>query len=255
MIAVRRRRWLWFAFVALILVAALFAAVMRSHNLDNQIMQADPEQILGQPKLASRALAIGATSFVANCSGCHGTGAGDPTRGIPNLADRDFLYGGGRVSEIEQIVLHGIRSGDPRGWHLAFMPAYGTPRPYAAEPLPSLSPREIRDVAQYLLSSRGKATDLAAAGRGAQLYAVKAGCWDCHERDGGGDSSIGAPSLIDDVWLYGDGSAAAIERSITAGRAGSSPAFSRRLTPLEARAIAVYVVALANLPSKELTHD
>jgi len=226
-------------------VAITLAAAGHTRRVRAAIIEADPEKILNTPEIADDALALGRKGFVAHCASCHRDGAGNPARGVPDLTDQDFLYGSGRVAEIEQIVLHGIRSGDPRGWHLASMPAYARARPYASEPIPPLTPHEIRDVTQYLLRKHGSETDPAAAERGAQVYGTNGGCWDCHERDGGGDTSIGAPNLLDDIWLYGDGSTASIQRSIAYGHEGSSPAFARIVSPADARAIAVYVAALA----------
>lgn len=208
-------------------------------------MRADPDTILDQPRLAAAAIDIGRKGFAAHCGSCHGRGAGDPARGIPDLTDGEHLYGNGRVDEIEQIVLHGIRSGDPRGWHLASMPAYARAVPYSTEPIPPLTPGGIADVTQYLLHLRARATDPAAAARGERLYRGSGGCWDCHGGDAGGDEAVGAPSLVDDVWLYGDGSARSIADTLAHGRAGISPAFSRVLRAGDARAIAVYVASLA----------
>lgn len=251
----RSRRILGGGAVA-IAVAAIAASVMAAdaHRVRDRIMRADPETILDQPKLARSALAIGHDGFVAHCASCHGQGGGSPTRGVPDLTDGDFLYGAGQVSEIEQIVLHGIRSGDPRGWQLAAMPAFARAKPYAAEPIPPMSPGQIRDTVQFLMRKHGVETDPAAADRGAKLYGGSGGCYDCHANDGSGDEAIGAPNLLDDTWLYG-GSPAALTRTIEGGRAGISPAFARTLSPIEARAIAVYVAALSHHRKQEPAHD
>jgi cytochrome c oxidase cbb3-type subunit 3 len=234
---------------------AATAMTVRAHRDRDRLMRADPERILGQPDLARTALRIGREGFAAHCATCHGQGGADPARGVPDLTDQDFLYGTGRVGEIEQIVLHGIRSGDPRGWQLASMPAYATPRPYPTQPIPPLTPGGVSDVTQFLMRKHGGETDAAAADRGARLYAGGGGCWDCHSSDAGGDAAIGAPNLVDDVWLYGNGSPAAIARSIADGRAGISPAFARMLAPADARAIAVYVASLPQHRGKDPAHD
>ena len=91
-----------------------------------QFLQADADRILDDPRLAPKTLARGRDVFLAHCAGCHGAdGRGSTATGTPDLTDQDFLYGTGRVSEIESIVLHGIRSGDDKGWDLAWMPAFG----------------------------------------------------------------------------------------------------------------------------------
>ncbi len=226
---------------------AVAAGAVRRAQSDAAILRADPETILRQPALAPRAIALGRAGFGRHCASCHGSGRADPARGIPDLTDGDFLYGTGQVAEIEQIVLHGIRSGDPRGWHLAAMPAYAKELPYPAEPaIKPLTPLEIGDVAQHL--SHERTTDAAAAARGAAIYAGRGACWDCHGPDGGGNPAIGAPNLNDRVDLYGDGSIAALTATLARGRAGISPAFARTLSPLEARAIAIYVASLTRKP-------
>ena len=254
------RRIAWFALcVVLVLVAFTGWRTMADRRLRDRIIRADPEAILVDAQLRPAAVAIGRLGFAQHCAACHARdgrdGKPDPSRGVPDLTDAEHLYGEGgagegEVSGIEQIVLHGIRSGDPRGWQLAAMPAYARPVPYAAEPIPPLTPDGIGDVTQHLLQLRGRATDPAAAARGQALYRGTGGCWDCHGNDAGGDAAIGAPSLVDDVWLYGDGSAGAIARSIALGHAGSCPAFARVLTPAEARAIAVYTASLSQPASR-----
>ncbi len=243
------RRYRLLLVVALIVAIAIAAAAGAAQaRIDAAIMRADPATILGSADLARPALVQGHAGFVAHCASCHGDGRGDPTRGIPNLRDHDFLYGSGQVAEIEAIVLHGIRSGDPRGWHLAAMPAYARPLPYAAEPaIKPLSPAEIGDVVEYLL--RDRARDDAAAARGQAIFAGRGACWDCHEPDGGGNPAVGAPNLADTTWLYGDGSAAALTATLKRGRAGSCPAFARMLSPVAARTIAVYVASLPGKPA------
>ena len=226
---------------------AVFGVVAaRAHGARDRLMRADPEAILADPALRHTALALGRSVYARDCAGCHRDGRGDPARGVPDLTDGDTLYGAGRVAEIEQIVLYGIRSGNPRGWQQAAMPAYASAKPYGKEPIPPLSPREIRDVVQLVLSKHGTATDAAAASRGRAIYAGKGGCYDCHSPDGAGDPSIGVPNLLDDVWLYGNGSAAALTRTIVAGRAGFSPAYAGRLSPVEARAVAAYTASLSH---------
>ena len=229
--------------IGLLLLSAVAAAAVSRARTDEAILRADPETILDRADLAPRALALGRDGFAAHCASCHRDGRGDAVRGIPDLRDHDFLYGTGEVAEIEAIVLHGIRSGDPRGWHLAAMPAYARPLPYAAEPaIKPLPPAEIGEVVQYLLKNR--ATDPAAAARGRAIFAGRGACWDCHEPDGGGNPAIGAPNLDDATWLYGDGSAAALTATLARGRAGISPAYAHTLSPLAARTIAVYVASL-----------
>ncbi len=227
----------------LIMVAAIMVIERRERA---EFLQADADLILQDPHLAPKALARGRRVFMANCAGCHGAnGRGSTATGTPDLTDQDFLYGTGRVSEIESIVLHGIRSGDDKGWDLAWMPAYGKSVPYARGKLPSLSPGEIEQLTSYIREINGAIDeDPAAVSAGRSLFQEHGGCWDCHGRDAQGDSAIGAPNLSDGKWLRGDGSRRDISRIIREGLHGVSPAFRGRLDPAKARAVAVYVASL-----------
>jgi cytochrome c oxidase cbb3-type subunit 3 len=79
---------------------------------------------------------------------------------------------------------------------------------------------------------------MAAARRGARLYQDQ--CAVCHGATGAGDRSVGAPTLNDDLWLYG-GSRAEIRRQIELGRGGVMPAWESQLDPGTLRALAYYV--------------
>jgi cbb3-type cytochrome c oxidase subunit III len=227
----------------LILVVATAAIERRDRG---ELLRADADRILGNEHLAPRALARGRKVYTAHCAGCHGADArGSTMTGTPDMTDQDFLYGSGRVSEIEQIVLHGIRSGDDKGWDLAWMPAYGHAIPYARDKLPSLSPAEIEQLTSFILVMNGAiGEDPTAVSAGSSLYEGRGGCWDCHSRDAQGDPAIGAPNLRDGKWLRGDGSRRDISRIIREGLHGVSPAFRGRLDPADARAVSVYVASL-----------
>jgi cytochrome c oxidase cbb3-type subunit 3 len=184
--------------------------------------------------------------FAANCAGCHTHGArGDPVRGVPDLTDPDWLYGDGGVADIEAVVAHGIRAHAPRTMAFADMPAYAHAKPSRAEPIPPLSPADIRDMTEYVVALSGRPADPAAAARAAHVYQTRGGCYDCHGRDGGGDAAIGVPRLTDAVWLYG-GERADIAYTIAEGRHGVSPAFAGRLSPAQIREAALYVYSLSH---------
>jgi len=238
------------ATAVLVLIAAIVHVSLRAHTRD-ALMLADPETILSDPSLRTTAIGLGTDVFARHCTACHGAeGRGNRQVGAPNLTDGDWLYGSGQVAEIEEITLHGIRSGDPRGWDQASMPAYGRARPYTREPIPPLSPGEITSVVGFLRSLHGAPLDGAAV-RGKVIFVGRGACWDCHADDASGDSAIGVPNLLDDVWLYGDGSARALFNSIAGGHAGISPAFSHTLSPVEARAVAAYVASLSKPHAKD----
>ncbi len=228
------------------MLAVAIAIVVNARRERAEFLQADVNLILDDPRLSPHTLAKGRDVFIANCSGCHGIdGRGSTATGTPDLTDEDFLYGTGRASEVEQIVLHGIRSGDDKGWDLARMPAYGQPVPYAREKLPSLSPGEIAQLTSYLRSINGAiGEEPTAVAAGSTLFQGRGGCWDCHGHDAQGDAAIGAPNLRDGKWLRGDGSRRDINRIIREGLHGVSPAFRGRLDPVSIRRVAVYVASL-----------
>ena len=227
----------------LVAVLLLFAVdIVRHHSLTARSVRADPDTILDQPDLRRAALGQGRPLFLRHCASCHGQD-GRGAAGEPDLTDRDWLYGEGRVSEIEAIVRYGIRSRNPKGWNLASMPAYASLHPYAAEPLPTLKPGEVDDVVQLLLSDAGGRADPRAVARGQAVFG-KAGCWDCHGADARGDTAIGAPNLRDATTLYG-GSADQLRQTVEQGRKGVSPAFAGHLSTAEIRAVAVYVASLS----------
>jgi cytochrome c oxidase cbb3-type subunit 3 len=197
------------------------------------------------------ALGRGRSGYASHCAACHGDqGQGDAARGIPNLADSDWLYGSGEVSDIERVVDYGIRSANPQAWNLASMPAYARIQPSKTEPkIPPLKPGEIRDVVEFLRYLQRQDADPAAVSRGAMVFSNTGGCYDCHGADAKGDSAIGAPNLTDRITLYGDGSAAALFDSIAHGRQGLCPAWVRKISPAGVREIALYVYSLSHPPA------
>jgi cytochrome c oxidase cbb3-type subunit III len=163
------------------------------------------------------------------------------------LTDGDWLYGTGRVAEIEQIIEYGIRSRNSRAWSLAIMPAYARPHPNPAEKnIRPLSPDEISDLIEFLFRQQGRQAVAAAAARGAALYTGDAGCYDCHSVDAKGDSAIGAPNLADAITLYGEGSRDALYQSIAYGRQGVCPAWIKKLNAASIREMAVYVYVISH---------
>lgn len=236
----------WLA--ALMLVVAITGAIARERSVAHRelLMRADPDTLLTDERARPLALADGARVYAEHCASCHGADAkGDRATAVPDMTDDDYLYGSGRPSEIEQIVLHGIRAGDSRGWDLAAMPNYARAVPYAREKLPPLTPLGLRDVVAFLRAANGNGGyERAAIERGRVLFMRDAGCYDCHSTDARGDPSIGAPNLVDGKWLKGDGGEADIAYTLEHGLAGVSPAFARTLSPYQARVVAVYVASL-----------
>ena len=231
-------------FLSVLIGAAVFA---ENSHLEDKLLRADPDALPADATLMRFALSRGELLFAAHCAACHGaTGAGDPAKETPNLTDGDWLYGSGRVTDIERAIDFGIRSGNSRAWNLAIMPAYARPKPNPADKniLP-LSPGDIADLIEFLRRIQGRDAGLDAAARGAALFGGHAGCYDCHSLDAKGDSAIGAPNLTDAITLYGD-SREALFMSIAYGRQGVCPAWSKRLSPAGIRELALYVYSISH---------
>lgn len=242
---IKRRMIGIFVGAVLVLAAVLWG---RHHAYEGQVlmMRTDPDMILTTPGLRDTALKRGKEVFAQNCASCHGADAkGDALKATPNMTDNDYLYGQNTPGEIEQIVLHGIRAGDSKGWNLADMPGFAKAIPYKREKLPPLAPAQIDDLVAFLRAANGNGDyDEARIVRGRTMFATTAGCWDCHGSDAAGDPAIGAPDLVDGKWLKGDGSEADIRHTLERGLANVSPAFFHRLSSYDARVVSVYVASL-----------
>jgi cytochrome c oxidase cbb3-type subunit 3 len=172
------------------------------------------------------ALKVGQRLFIQNCSQCHGSDA-HGTTGFPNLADKDWLYGGSPEA-IKETVMNGRVAAGMMAWEGALGGDQG-----------------VKEVAAYVISLSGRSVDpeLAKAGKG--KFALCAGC---HGTEGQGSLALGlpmgAPNLTDNVWLYG-GSKRAIEESIRNGRAGVMPPWKDILGEEKVHLISAYVYSLS----------
>jgi cytochrome c oxidase cbb3-type subunit 3 len=229
-------------------LAMIGAVQLYRAHIEARLLRSDPESLPTDAAMMQFARAPGRQLYEAHCASCHGlAGGGDTARGVPALNDADWLYGSGSVADIERVIDYGIRSYHPKAWNLAVMPAYARPQPSTRESrLEPLSPGEIRDVVEYLWARQGRDADVEAARRGAQVYAGRGGCYDCHAPDAQGDSAIGAPNLTDRITLYGDGSREALALSVAYGRQGVCPAWTGRLRAADIRELALYVYSLSH---------
>lgn len=176
------------------------------------------------PQIAADAEAqqIGQRLFLNNCAQCHGSDArGGPS--FPNLADRDWLYGGS-PEQIQQSIT--------KGRHGVMPPWRGT-----------ISPAEASDIAQYVRSLSGLAADplrIVPGKRGYDSYCVA-----CHGAEGKGNTALGAPNLTDNIWLHGSSEATIVD-IILNGRENQMPAQERILTPQQIRMLTAWVWGLTN---------
>ena len=195
------------------------------------ISQASLEEIRTQPELLEFALAGGKSAFNVNCSQCHGSGAqGAP--GYPNLNDDEWIWGG-TLEAIHTTITHGARNTQSDDARVSQMPAFVKDGIFTRE--------QADQVAEYVLSLSGNATDQAAANEGRQLF--EDNCVACHGEGGVGMAELGAPPLDNDIWLYG-GDKATIVESISNSRAGVMPAWGKILDDETVKQLTIYVHSL-----------
>ena len=168
-----------------------------------------------------QAHAIGERLFLTYCAQCHGSDARG-NKGFPDLTDKDWLYGG-EPSVIKTTILKG-RNG--------MMPPMGAALG---------SDKDVEDVAHYVKSLSGSASDPIKASFGKSKFGA---CMACHGPGGVGNQAIGAPNLSDKIWLYG-GSADTIMETIRKGRTNTMPAFEDFLGEDKVHVLAAYVWSLS----------
>jgi cytochrome c oxidase cbb3-type subunit 3 len=230
----------------LLLLPAIWAGTLgvrylQRVHMEQRLLDTWPESAALDPALAQFAADRAVPALTQHCASCHGANLhGDRLHGTPDLIDSEWIFGDGRVVDIEQTINHGIRSGDHRDHDLADMPGFLRADPYARYHIDSLKPAEIADLAAFILRLNGReSADPLAASRGKALF-NKALCYDCHTESAQGDPSIGAPSLLPHRWLFGSSPEALVD-VISYGRAGVCPAWGGRLPPATVRAIAIYL--------------
>ncbi len=172
------------------------------------------------------ALKVGQRLFIQNCAQCHGSDA-HGTTGFPNLADKDWLFGGSPEA-IKETIMNGRIASGMMAWEGALGGEQG-----------------VKEVAAYVISLSGRSVDPELAKAGEPKFAICAGC---HGPQGQGSLALGmpmgAPNLTDNVWLYG-GSKRAIEESIRNGRAGVMPPWKDILGEEKVHLISAYVYSLS----------
>lgn len=181
-----------------------------------------PEDIARDPQ----AQAIGERLFMNNCSQCHGSDARG-AKGIPNLTDGDWLYGGTPDKIKETLVMGRAGNMPPMG------AAVGTGE-------------DVKNLTNYVLSLSKSPNDSVRAALGKEKFMA---CAACHGMDGKGNQALGAPNLTDDVWLHGFGESA-ITAMINGGKVNQMPAQADRLNANQIQVLASYVWGLSNGSAK-----
>ena len=177
-----------------------------------------PEDMARDPQ----AHALGERLFMNNCAQCHGSDARG-SKGFPNLADGDWLYGG-TPDKIRETIVQGRTGVMP-----PMAAAVGTPE-------------DVRNLSHYVLSLSKSPHDSLRASLGKSKFSA---CAACHGMDGKGNQALGAPNLTDDVWLHGWGEAA-ITAMVNNGKTNQMPAQAEKLTEAQIAVLASYVWSLSN---------
>lgn len=194
------------------------AAEKAQKEIYGKYMKMDVRQVAADPQ----AREIGQRLFLNYCAQCHGSDARG-SRGFPNLADHDWLYGG-EPETIQQTIAKG---------------RHGVMPPLAAV----IDGKLAGDVAQYVRSLSNLSSDPIRASRGESTF--KSTCAACHGPTGKGNQALGAPNLSDSVWLYGSSEASIVD-AILKGHDNTMPAHEEILTPERIRMLTSYVWGLSN---------
>jgi cytochrome c oxidase cbb3-type subunit 3 len=190
-------------------------------------------EIQGDPGLMEAVRETGRTLFGDNCAACHGRNAMGG-KGFPNLTTQSWLWGGTPESIAETIRV-GINSAHPES-RVSQMPAFGRD---------SILPRgDIETIVAYVRSlSNSGGADSPADKIEAGKAVFAANCIACHGDAGQGNAELGAPNLTDQVWISG-GDRLSIYTTVWSGRQGHMPTWEARLSGLDRKILALYLVDL-----------
>ncbi|TVP76749.1 cytochrome-c oxidase, cbb3-type subunit III [Thioalkalivibrio sp.] len=195
--------------------------MQRAEERYQPIFAAMADQDISSLARDADAVTTGRRLYLNYCSTCHGSDAGG-ARGFPSLVNGVWQWGG---------TPDAIRTSIAQGRE-ANMPGFGD----------SLGEEGVEQVAHYVLQMSGRDdADSALAEEGQQRYNMF--CAGCHGADGAGMAMLGAPSLTENVWIYG-GSLAAIKETIEQGRAGVMPGFQELLGEERVHVLSAYVYSL-----------
>jgi cytochrome c oxidase cbb3-type subunit III len=228
------------ALTAIVVIGLVMIVVThwRNARLQSRLLATPPEAVAADASLVRFASAQARPLYARHCAACHGADMrGNPALGAPDLTDTVWLYGEGRIFDIERTVLYGIRSGEDKAHNETDMPSFGLRG--------VLSDAQIRNVVQYLLQLSGRPYGAEAANEGRAVYAGVGTCGDCHGPDARGNSDYGAPDLTRNVWNSG-GDAQSLYTTIYFGQHRIMPAWGGSLTLEQIRALATYVYAVSH---------
>jgi cytochrome c oxidase cbb3-type subunit 3 len=154
--------------------------------------------------------------FQRECAACHGVDGRGQASLFPNLMDINWQWGSS-AEQIEQSIRAG-RTAGMISWQAI------------------LGDESIAQIADYVL----KLGEQESASHPAKV-AYDQNCAACHGSDGSGNQLLGAPSLADDTWLYGD-ELESVVISIAEGRSGEMPAFGQRLDNMQIKLLVALLI-------------
>jgi cytochrome c oxidase cbb3-type subunit 3 len=189
--------------------------------------------IQADSRLMAQVRATGAVLFGDNCAACHRRDA-KGGRGFPNLTTRSWLWGG-TPEAIAETIRVGINAPHPNT-RVSQMPAFGRDS--------VLKRDEMENVVAYVMSLSRPSVAKAAPDKIAAGKAVfTANCVACHGPEARGNPEVGAPNLTDHYWIHGNDENA-LYADVWGGLQGQMPSWEGRLSPLERKILALYLVDL-----------
>lgn len=198
-----------------------------------RIETADFAEIQSDPQLMAFARETGRTLFGDKCAACHGRSA-QGGKGFPNLTTSSWLWGGD-PSAIAETIRVGINSAHPDSRVSQMLP-------FGRDSM--ISRDDVDNVVAYVRSLSDPAAADAPADKVAAGKAVfAANCASCHGENGTGKTDVGAPNLTDKFWIYG-GDLQSIYTTVWGGRQGHMPTWESRLSPVERKILALYLLDL-----------
>jgi len=194
-----------------------------------KLKDASFQEILNDPQKRGFALSFAKVLFADNCAACHQAGGAGIVGKYPNLADDSWLWGGS-FKQIQTTISEG-RHGN--------MPSFAG----------RLTPAQLDDVSEFVLSLSGQAKDAAMAKRGDKLFHGSAGCFACHTAAGTGNVLMGSANLTDHIWTIAqihpgmshDQKQQAIINVVTHGVSRTMPTWKHRLSDMQIKMLAFYV--------------
>jgi cytochrome c oxidase cbb3-type subunit 3 len=201
----------------------------------DQIATRSFAEIEAEPRLMTAVRQTGPTLFGDNCAACHGRDA-KGVKGFPDLRTTSWLWGGSPEA-IEETIRVGINSAHPESRN-SQMPAFGRDQ--------ILQRTDNENVVAYVLSLSDPKAKPVAGNAEAGKAVFTANCVVCHESDAKGKADVGAPNLTDRFWMHG-GDETSIYNTVWGGRQGHMPTWESRLSPVDRKILALYLVDLGKL--------